>query len=212
MAVAIVLAAATTAAAQVKVGVKAGMNVASMGDVPLRETSCGLDNQTGFHAGVMLEWLSKSRWGIETGLYYSMKGGGEKELDRNEQYEVKATAHYLQMPVQALYQFNLSEDWSLYPAAGLYVAYGLSGKLEGSGKDVEEHGQEFDLTYSGDFFGENMKRLDVGLLLGARLQYKQFLLGIGYEMGFLRLNKRSIPYEDDQTRNENLTLSVGVLF
>jgi hypothetical protein len=209
---ALLLLTAVTATAQVKVGVQAGLNSASMGEVSINNYPAGLDDGLGFHAGVMLQVLTRSNWGVETGLYYSMQGGKETERDYDETYEVKATAHYLKLPVQAIYQFRLAENLKLYPALGLYVAYGLGGTLEGSGTATEDRGRAFDLAYKGDFFDGERRRFDMGVSAGLNLQYRRFIFGVGYDIGFLKINKTPIQYEDDDTRNENIRISVGVLF
>ncbi|MDR0895364.1 MAG: PorT family protein [Prevotellaceae bacterium] len=201
-----------TATAQVKVGVKAGASSASLGEVQINHYAAGLDNMLGFHAGVMLQFLTRSHWGVETGLYYSLQGGKEKEIDYDESYEVKATAHYLQLPVQAIYKFRLADELHLYPAVGLYFAYGLGGTLKGSGTATEDRRQAFDLTYNDDFFNHERNKFDMGLAVGLNLQYQRYLFGVSCDYGFLKINKKDIIYEDDNTRNENIKVSIGVLF
>jgi hypothetical protein len=212
MAAIMLLFVAVTASAQVKVGVKAGVNSASVGEVQINEYAVGLDDKLGFHAGVMLQYTASNNWGVETGLYYSLQGGKDKELERDEQYEVTATAHYLQLPVQAIYKFKLATDLQLYPAVGVYFAYGMGGKLKGSGEAMEDRSGPFNLTYDGDFFNDDRNKFDLGMALGLNLQYKRYLFGVSYDYGFLKLNKNPIQYEDDNTRTENLKVSLGIFF
>jgi hypothetical protein len=167
-----------------------------------------MDEKVGLHAGVMLQYVTSSHFGVETGLYYNMMGGEERERDYDEDYKVSATTHYLQLPVQLIYKFHLGDDLRVTPAAGLYGAYGLGGKVKASGS---AHGISMELP-DVDFFNDATNRFDMGLAIGVSLEYKQFLVGVGFERGFLKINKEPLMYEDDNTYNENIKVSVGVLF
>jgi hypothetical protein len=156
----------------------------------------------------MLQYVSSSYFGLETGLYYSMMGGEERERDFDENYKIAATTHYLQLPVQLIYKFRLDDDISVYPAAGIYAGYGLGGKVKGSGNT---HNVSVDIP-STDFFNDSTNRFDMGVALGVNLQYKIFLVGVNYERGFLKINKDPLEYDEDNTFNENIKISLGVLF
>ncbi|MDR0976887.1 MAG: PorT family protein [Prevotellaceae bacterium] len=206
--VALLMAVATGASAQLKVGVKAGMNLASLSELQIGDHAAGLDEKVGLHAGVLVQYVTPSRFGLETGLYYNMLGGEERERDYDEDYKISATSHYLQLPVQLIYQFRLGDDLRLTPAAGLYGAYGLGGKVKASGS-VRNTSIEIPST---DFFNDATNRFDMGVTVGLNLEYERFLVGVGYEHGFLKLNKHPLVFEDDNSYNENIKVSIGILF
>jgi hypothetical protein len=209
MCVALLMAVATGASAQLKVGVKAGMNLASLSELQIGNYAAGMDEKVGLHAGLLLQYVSHSHFGLETGLYYNMLGGEERERDYDEDYKISATTHYLQLPVQLIYKIYLGDDdLRLTPAVGIYGAYGLGGKVKSSGS---AHGMSMELI-NADFFNQTTNRFDMGVTVGLNLEYEHFLVGVGYERGFLKINKNPLMYEDDNTYNENIKVSVGFLF
>ena len=194
--------------AQFSVGVKGGLNVSSIEEYG----TYSLDSRVGFHGGLMLQYMFTDNWGLESGLYYSLMGGKEKEKDYDHQdriddYTASANPSYLQLPLYAIYKFNVAPELYLYPALGAYFGYGLSGKLDVKGK---ENG--VDITAKGDFFNDATNKLDMGVGAGLNLQYKKFVVGLGYEHGLLKINKHDFPYEEENAYNSNVKLSVGVLF
>jgi len=198
---------AIAANAQFSIGVKGGLNVSSIQEFE----PYSLDEKAGVHAGIMAQYMFNKNIGLESGLYYSMMGGKEKEKDydnpnRIDDYKASANPSYLQMPLYAIYKFNLSEDLRLYPSLGVYFGYGLNGKIDVKGI---ENGN--DITKKEDFFNDDNNRLDIGAGVGLNLQYKKVVFGLGYEQGFMRINKYDYPYEEDNSYNSNVKLSIGFL-
>ena len=193
--------------AQFSIGVKGGLNVSSIEEFG----SYSLDARAGAHAGIMAQYMFNKNIGLESGLYYSMMGGKEKEKDydnpnRIDDYKASANPSYLQMPLYAIYKFNLSEDLRIYPSLGVYFGYGLNGKVDVKGID-----NGVDITHKGDFFNDDTNRFDMGAGVGFNIQYKKVVLGLGYEHGFMKINKYDYPYDDENAYNSNLKLSVGFL-
>ena len=196
-----------TANAQFSIGVKGGLNVSSIQEFG----PYSLDEKAGVHAGIMAQYMFNKNVGLESGLYYSMMGGKEKEKDydnpnRIDDYKALANPSYLQMPLYAIYKFNLSEDLRLYPSLGVYFGYGLDGKIDVKG--IEDGN---DITMKGDFFNDDNNRFDIGAGVGLNLQYKKVVFGLGYEHGLMKINKYDYPYEEDNSYNSNVKLSIGFL-
>lgn len=158
-------------------GVKAGLNVSSL-------TSSDIyDYRAGFHGGLIGQYMfsGSEGFGIESGLQYSLLGAKAKILNISE----TLAASYLQLPIQAIYKFNVGQDLYLYPAAGIYLGYGIGG--------------------TDDYF-DVAENFDLGLKVGLNLQYDRFLIGAGYEYGFTKVYKNLDP------KNSNVSVSVGYLF
>ncbi len=178
-------------------GVRAGMNVANVSVYDLSP-----DSKIGFHvAGVYQRLLTSSvPLYLETGLSFSQKGckiGPELGLSP-EIGNIKANAMYLQIPVMVNYKFNIKDAVTLYPSAGFYYGLGIGGKIKGEG-------------YHRDSFGKTgvLKRSDFGMRVSATVEWKKFSLGIGYEFGFMNINKNfdlnNVDFDDEYMRYSNDT-------
>ena len=205
-----------SANAQFSVGVKGGLNASSIEEYG----AYSLDTRAGFHAGIMAQYMFDDNWGLESGLYYSLLGGSEKEWDYDhrlgvveEDYMATANPSYLQLPVYAIYKFRVGNDIAIYPNLGLYLGYGLGGKYDVKGVRYNYQSRELvDVAENRDFFDDNTNRLDMGVGAGLNLQYKKFVVGLGYEQGFLKINKHRFSYGNEDAYNSNMKLSVGFMF
>lgn len=193
----------------IKWGVKGGLNVSSLGDyeyyvIPYEDVE--LDNKLGLYAGIFTQIYFTQKLGIETGLYYSMLGGKDKENDYDEQYKVTANPAYLQLPVTVIYKFNLPAGFSVYPSVGVYAGYGLSGKLKNSGTIGTT-----DISHKEDYFDSFARKFDFGATVGVNFEYRKFLLGAAYDRGLIRVNKDKVPYGDN-AYNSNFRITLGYIF
>lgn len=192
----------------VKFGVKGGLNISSLGDYEhvIAHEDAELDEKLGLYAGAFAQFYFSKNFGLETGLFYTQLGGRDKENDWNEQFKVTANPAYLQLPVSAFYRFNLTPKLAFYPSFGLYAGYGLSGKFK-----VKGTVGSVDVGTENDYFDNFARKFDAGITVGVNFQYSKFLLGVGYDQGFLRVNKDKSEYGDN-AYNSNLRVTVGVVF
>ena len=198
-----------TANAQgVRFGIKGGVNISSLADYEfsLSYEDAELGEKVGAYAGVFTQILFTPQLGLETGLYYSMLGGRDKENDYGEQYKITADPAYLQLPVSVIYKFNITEDFALYPSVGLYTGYGVSGKIKSVGSiGVVDVSSEY------DYFDNYAKRFDFGGTMGANLQYKNVVLGFACDRSFTRVNEKKIVFGDNAF-NSNFRITLGYIF
>jgi hypothetical protein len=195
-------------AQQLRFGIRGGLNIASIDDynvmqVPEDDEEADLNSRLGAYAGVVMQYLFDDHWGIESGLYYTQLGG---KLDRTAAPVCKVTASpsYLQLPIQVLYRFPIGQSgFSIYPAVGIYLAYGLGGKVK-----MEGNTEGFYIPKTYDYFGE-AKRFDAGAALGVNFEYRGFVLTAGYDMGFLTVGKNVL---NDNARNSAARISLAYLF
>lgn len=119
---------AVPAQAQLKFGVKAGLNVSK---ASLDKGVLSADNRTGFFVGPMAEFtLPVIGLGVDAALLYdnkSVKVGAEGE-------SASSTLHYIDIPINVKYTIGLGSLASVYGATGPQFSYNIGGRsiLEGS--------------------------------------------------------------------------------
>lgn len=196
-------------AQSVRFGVKAGLNISSLDEYEYlisQYEDAEMDNKLGLYAGVFAQIYFTNNLGIETGLFYAQLGGKDKENDYYEQYKVTANPSYLQLPVSLIYKFNTPIGLSIYPSLGVYAGYGLSGKIK-----VEGMVGSTDIGSKVDYFDDFGRRFDFGGTVGLNFEYSNVVLGLGYDRGFIRVNKEKAVYEDN-AYNSNFRITLGYVF
>ena len=199
-------------------GVRGGLNISSLSDyeMPIYQRPSGsfecseLDNRLGAYAGAFAQFALSGNLGLETGLYYARLGGKDKEYDDErgsiEQYKIDANPSYLQLPVALYYKFNITDKFKIYPSAGLYAGYGLTGNLKQQGSVGG-----IPIDSKAKYFDNFANKFDLGLTVGLNIEYSKFILGIHYDRGFTRVNKTEILYGDN-AYNSNVRCSLAYLF
>ena len=153
---------ALSASAQFHADIRVGASASSFGDQHLK---------MGIRAGVGVEYLFSERWGLRSGLFYSMKG---------------ATS-YLDLPVEALVSFGLSQRTRLELHGGLYAACLLHSAVpDGSGVDIH--------------------RWDSGVGFGVDFAVGHFVIGPEVQYGLTRLTKSG------NNHNTTYSLTLGYRF
>lgn len=177
-------------------GVRAGLNVSNVSVDYITPKS-----KAGFHvAGVYQRLLAESLpLYLETGLQISQKGcklGGGK-----------FNAAYLEIPVMVNYKFNIGDIVTLYPSAGLYYAFGVSGK------EVYKYDGEKEKY---DLFGNegSIKRSDFGVRFSGTVDWQRYSFSLGYELGSFNVAKSGEDAEFDgaSIKTGNFFISVGYNF
>lgn len=173
-------------AQEVKFGVKAGLNLATIsGD----ETS-DVKSKTSFHLGAVAEISISDKFSVQPELLYSAQGakedGGDGELK----------VDYINVPIMA--KFYVAEGFSV--EAGPQVGFIISAKIndgDGSGEyDIKDE-------TSGIDFGFNLGlgfKMDSGLNFGAR-----YNLGLSNIWDFE-------GSDDFKNQNSVIQISIGYMF
>jgi hypothetical protein len=197
--------AASTAFAQIPtVGIKGGVNFASLSSSS--SSTAGTYNTgtlTSFSAGVFVDFKTSGNISIQPALLYTGKGAKESGEDSGTSYSVKAKINYLQIPVNIVYNVPVAVG-TFYFGAGPYAAYGLSAKVEAAGSGQS---QSIDVNF-GD--GEDQyKRIDAGITALAGLKFKQgLLLNLNLDLGLTNVSNQV----DSSTKTRVVGLSVGYAF
>lgn len=148
----------------------------------------------GFVAGMQL--VPNTPLYVESGLYYTEKGGKKKDGADNFTYNL----NYLEVPLLFKYKIYTSSDFTIEPFLGGYVSCGVGGKI----KDYE-----YKTSYSsfGDKYDDNFRRFDAGVKVGCGLGFDIFYVGASYDFGLANVGKDS--FHDSSTGCFNLDFGLN---
>ena len=140
--------AALPAQAQVKFGVKAGLNVNSVSLKGNLADNLDSNNRTGFFAGLTADvTIPLAGLGADISLLYDNKVVGASAVDpaTGDIYESNKTLHYITLPINAKYTIGLSSIASVYLATGPQFSWNVGDKnwKADLGNDWELNKSEF---------------------------------------------------------------------
>lgn len=161
------------------------------------KTLDGGNAQTGLNIGAVAGIALSERMPLflETGIYYTEKGGKKKLADGKKMtYDL----NYLEVPITVKYAYAIDDHFSVQPFAGGYLSCGVGGKI----KNYRD--READDSFSSDRF----KRFDGGLRVGIGAAYDLFYADLTYDIGLANI----CHDEFDTSHNGCLTLNFGVNF
>lgn len=175
-----------------------------------------------FHVGFMGDLPVGKIFAIQPGLLLTGKGSKLQSGNPNDATYYKATTNplYLELPVNAVIKFPLSNESSLFAGAGGYVAMGIAGKRKIEGKLLgTSFSSKENIEFSNDdpttFDNEEsaglgvMKRFDYGLNFTGGFQLDKVLLSINYGLGLAKLQSGSESSDNDRNKHRVLSLSIG---
>lgn len=146
----------------------------------------------GFAAGTQLTY--RAPLFIESGLYYSQKGGKSDSGIGKFTYDL----NYLEIPVLIKYKHFVGNQTTIQPYAGGYLAIGTDGNI----KNYENR------TAFSSFDDGYFKRFDGGLKIGCGVGFNMLYLDASYDIGLANIGQDSF----DDTHNGCFTINVGVNF
>lgn len=204
----IALIVATPTFAQVKFGLKGGLNLTNMLAKDNNENlSKDYKVKMGFHLGATATFSISKKFGLESGILFSTKGFKAESLN------IKRTVHvnYLELPILAVYKIDLGRA-NLLIHAGPYFGYALSGKLK-TDKPVlgpNNNAKEEDLKIGTDKLKDDIRPLDWGLNIGTGVEINNITVGIQYGAGIANIS----AYTDNKTviKNSAFYVSLGYKF
>lgn len=159
-------------------------------DLRVGATASSFDDQhlkMGVRAGVGVGYLFSERWGLRSGLFYSMKGATTSNDVFDYDSDKATRLSYFDLPVEALVSFRLSQCSQLELHGGPYVACLLHSSVpDGSGIGIH--------------------RWDVGIGFGADFVVGHFVVGPEVQYGLTRLTKSG------NNHNTTYALTLGYRF
>ena len=209
--------------AQFKLGVQAGINMASV-----QQNMAAVTNKSamGFTAGIETNWKLGKKTALITSLHYAMKGYRYKEAknDIGDTYKTdgEQKIHYLELPIVFAYEMQL-KNYTLSIGAGPALATALSGYYK---ETNELLGQSFtvkeDLQF-GMYNNTQLKGIDWGAHLHvaiampkgffAKLYYTHGLNNLGNGAASTIVQNGQVTYKpQDEYFNRNAGLMLGYYF
>jgi outer membrane protein W len=196
-------------------GVKAGLNLSNMLVKDDDDTySDDFKMNPGFHAGLTVDFPITEVFSFETGLLASTKGYkiSEEETIAGETFEIEGKLNllYLDIPLTGKVSFDIGGA-KIYGAFGPYVGVGLTGKSKSEitvGGETEE--EEEDIEWGSDEEGDDLKRLDYGLTVGAGVEISAIQIGVSYGLGLAKINPDTS--NGAKINNRVIGISVGYRF
>jgi hypothetical protein len=210
--------------AQTVFGVRAGVNLSSIGYVDESDDKQDTEAIPTFQIGITVDMPVATDFYLQPALLYSGKGfkqdGGWLAGSDNE---FKAKVSYVELPVNLLYKPQLGTG-NLLLGAGPYLAYGTGGKWEAEGQlivgDIVLSESEGDVIFKNDVkdgeFGNYLygKPWDYGanVMLGYEFP-QQFSVQLNAQFGIANLQPDIDGRQPNgHIRNNSYGISVGYRF
>lgn len=197
----ILLSTSVAQAQKLKVGIKGGVNSATLGAEGLGK----LKSKIGYHVGGMLEIPIYEYFSIQPEVLYSVQGASYSGTKKEVGIDLDIELNYIQVPIMA--KFNATDKFSI--EIGPEVGYLNSSKSQYEGT-IDGVG-----TIEGDDLFE-FESIDVALSIGATYQLPiGVFLSARYNMGQTNLNDKSLYdsyFGDLKIYNKVLQFSVGYIF
>jgi len=110
---------------------------------------------------------------LESGLYYTERGGKKDKLT--------TSLNYFEIPILIKYGIKATDEIAILPFVGPYFSYAISGRTKMKG---DEDWSSFNETheYNGKTYG-GYKHADMGFKLGCGAEYNKLYLELGYQFG-----------------------------
>jgi hypothetical protein len=180
-------------------GARFGLSLGTMSG----DTNYGESNLSGMKPGFTLAGIIGLRLSetspvfLESGLYYTQRGGKDGSY--------RANANYLEIPILVKYGIKATDDIAVLPFLGPYFSYGVGGQMEFDEINPVTKAVE---KAKDDTFGEFLNRKDMGLKLGCGVEYNMLYLEVAYQFGLT-----NIADDDDYKIHANqLSINFGVNF
>lgn len=176
--------------ADVTYGLRGGLNLTNRSTSS--KNSVKMDNRTGFHGGLILQYHTDSNFMVQPEILYSQKG--YKYLFIAEH---TVGMDYVEVPVLLKYNIEAARGLHLQPTVAPYVGYAVIAKDVSKNTDVD--------------LMDKINKIDYGVDLGLDIQLlNQVLVGARYKIG---LADYDYPSSSSVKYNHNgIIFSLGFLF
>lgn len=188
---------------QIKVGVRAGVNLANIVTRPYYNDE---KKYSGTYllrpdAGLMIQipLNDNDNWFLYSGPFYSGKGNRVRARYRTPVFDTIVTyLNYIELPLLAGFKFNREQNNRLVAAAGPYAAYGFGGKVvyHNSPDRTRRNLHRSDGWY---------KRIDIGFTINAMYEIKKrFGMRFDYSKSIIDISR---PYYQWKENNNVFSFS-----
>jgi hypothetical protein len=185
------------AAADVRFGIKAGGNMATLTGADVQDPLATLESKVGFMGGIFLAFNFGKVVTIQTEVLYTMKGASYVALD--DSYTDKLYSNYIEVPL--LLKINIPLPViQPFVFAGPTVGFKLSEKLMSNGEEIP-------LTEA------LVKNNDYGAIFGAGLNLgRNFMLDVRYSLGMQKVIATIEGEVQPDFKNGVWAATIGIAF
>lgn len=187
-----------------QLGIKAGVNFASL--TPEEDESPETSRRPGLVAGVWFRTPSTTRVSFQTEGLFSEKGVKFDRLlfDEDSFASVDLRVRYIEIPLLARADFGAAGSTTrVFVVGGAAPAFKLSARAKA---DVEGEAEEPTTD-----IGDEIEPLDVGLVGGLGVEFRRVLIEVRYTYGLLEINKDDND-PNDSIKNRAFSVSAGFRF
>ncbi|MEJ7625559.1 MAG: outer membrane beta-barrel protein [Ferruginibacter sp.] len=203
-----------------KIYLQVGINLTGISESNNGQTEEN-SNRVRFHIGVKTIKKIVSNLGIETGIFLTSQACSTR-TDLNSGTNIKSnfSATYFQVPLNLLYHFPIDEDAEMYFSAGPYIAWGLTGKSDGTAsvgpattvlfrEKVKFSKKETFISKEDDAFYYKLKNSDYGLNFGFGVDLFSLSFRVNYRLGLANINATQQLKNEDNNKYRVLSLAIA---
>jgi hypothetical protein len=188
----------TTAAAQ-QIGVKAGVNFATLAEVDEFDDA---SRRIGLVAGLFAKVPVDEMFSFQIEGLYSEKGLTAEAVEGGVELDGEIRLRYLEVPVLGRADFGADGSPArFYAVAGAAPAFKLGARLKIEALDEEET----------EDIGDDIESFDLGLVGGIGAEFGNFNVEARYTHGMLSIAKDADD-DDEQTKNRVFSVTAGYRF
>lgn len=190
---------------KVKLGVKAGLNLASL---TFDESELNSSDKSGFTAGLMVEIPLTKKFSIQPELLYSQQGTKTSFSDQdvtNSHYKSTINLNYLNIPVMLKYYVLKGLSLQAGPQIGILLK--ANNKYQDNFLGYENH-ESFNLK-------EYSTGIDTSVNLGLAYQFKdKFYTDLRYNISYSNVFKEGDAnhFINNDMKNRVFQISIGYFF
>ena len=209
--------------AQIRIGGQAGYSRVTWVSVdpvsnPNTDYKYNTSGQDGFQNGIVVEIKVSNRWYLRPTLFVTGKGTWMNSKTWIDSSSAGIWVRYIELPIAAIYQLQLSNKLSGFAGGGGYAAYGIRGVVKGQGKSFNGQYQLLSaLQFANHLEGNGFQippgiinRFDFGLTFLAGIERKNIQFLVTYSRGLKRLLPNGEPYNGNYANN-SITFSLAYL-
>lgn len=224
-----------SAQAQVKFGIKGGVNLANVSqNYEDSDDEINTKSRLALNLGVTVDYAISEEVSLQSGLLFSGKGFALNLKEPYDGYEVEGiikgynrlALNYIEIPVNVAYKIK---DFQIY--AGPYLAVGISGEnkydyslTNTDGVNTYTFSDRGDYTYkpifgeanAADFSddSEPFRALDYGLNLGVGYDVGPVVVSLGYSLGLGNITPKyeGSTADPSDSKLSNRVLNVSVTY
>lgn len=175
------------------IGIKAGLNLANTAVKAEGESVDDVKMRTAWHVGAVVDFPLSDLISVQPGLIIASKG---YKIDVDG-FKSTASPLYVDIPIDVKVGGDVGGA-KIYGAVGPYIGIGVAGKFK---EEFDGNTEEADIKWGSDENEHDWKRLDVGVDIGAGVEFGAIGVGATYQLGLVNMFPGGDSDNSANTRN-----------